>query len=94
MGSWIQRSTIVMAARVDERVQETWTEGKLAGILLIDVKGAFDDVSRNLLLRIIEGIGADRELTRETEKFMSDISVDFVIQRHQYEEAAVDTSIL
>lgn len=57
-----QRSIIDAVPRVVGRVQESWTERKLADMLLMDIKGAFDDVSRNCLLCTMDGIGADGDL--------------------------------
>lgn len=39
------RRAIDVMARVISWVQDTWTEGKIAGMQLMDVKGAFDYVS-------------------------------------------------
>lgn len=50
MGFRRQSSAIDTVAHVVRRVQRAWVEGKLAGILLIDVRGAFDHVSQGWLL--------------------------------------------
>lgn len=47
MDSRRQRNTIDAIAREVDRVQKACMEGKIAGMLLIDVKEAFDHVSRN-----------------------------------------------
>lgn len=41
---------------------EAWSRGNKARLLLMDVKGAFDHVSRNYLLRQMERIGVDGNL--------------------------------
>lgn len=46
-----QRSTIDEVAQVVGTVQNAWAEGKLAGIQLMDIKDAFDQVSPSCLLR-------------------------------------------
>lgn len=81
-------------ARVFNWVQKAWAKGNLAGMLLIDVKGVFNHVSRNSLLITMDGKRADRDLVRLTESFMSDMSVDLVIDRHQCTEARVETGVL
>lgn len=43
-------------------MQEACAEGKLIGMLLIDIKGEFDNVSRNCVLRTMESMDADRDL--------------------------------
>lgn len=40
-----QRTVIDPVARVISMVQEAWVEGKITGMLLIDVKRVFDNVS-------------------------------------------------
>lgn len=58
------RSTIDAVTRVISPVQEAWVEGKLAGMLLMDVKRTFDHISRNCLLWSIEGMRADGDVMR------------------------------
>lgn len=62
MRSRRQRSTIETVAKVIQLVQETWAEGKLAEMLFMDVKEAFDYVSRSGLMRKIVALGMDRHL--------------------------------
>lgn len=50
MESKKQRSVIDPVARVFNPVQETWPERKLVSMVLIDVKGVLNHVSRNCLL--------------------------------------------
>lgn len=59
-------------------------EEKLAGMLLIDMKGAFDYVSLGCLLYTMVGINAYGDLLHWTESFMSDRKVGLVIDGHQY----------
>lgn len=75
------------------RVQETCVEGKLVGMFLTDVKGAFDYINRNYLQCTMENMGADGDLIWWTELFMSYRSTVFVINRHQYVEAIVETGV-
>lgn len=80
-----QRSGIDVVASVVGRVQESWAEKRLTEILLIDVKDAFDYVSRNFLLPTMEGMSADGDLMQWTESFMSDRREGLVIDKHQCE---------
>ncbi len=50
MGGRKERSTIDAVATLIHTVQEKWQEKKLAAALFIDVKGAFDRVSKEQLL--------------------------------------------
>lgn len=61
MGSEKQRSSIDVVARVVGRVQETWAEGKLEDMLLMDIKDTFTHVSQKSLLRTIADIRADSD---------------------------------
>lgn len=47
-----------------QRLQKAWAEGKLTVLLLMDVKGTFDYVSRNDVMRKVEVLRADRDLVR------------------------------
>lgn len=68
-------------------------ERRLAGKLLIDLKVSFDLVSRNCLITTMEGLRADGDPMRWTRLFMSDRSVNLVIDGHQRDETALDNSI-
>lgn len=45
-------------------MQQYWVEERLAGILLMDIKGAFDYVRQKYLLYTMEGMSADADLMR------------------------------
>ena len=47
MGARKKRSAIDAMAMLVHIVQEKWSEKKLAGALFIDIKGAFDHISRS-----------------------------------------------
>lgn len=64
MRSRRQRSSIDVIARVVDRVHRAWVEGRMAGLLIIDVKGAFGHLSQSCQLRTMEGIEADGNLIR------------------------------
>lgn len=51
-------------------------------MLLIDVKGAFDNVSKNYLLRHRESNDIYGDLMRWTDTFVTDISVGLMIDGH------------
>lgn len=66
------------------RVQKAWVQGMMAGMLLIDVKGAFDNVSRNCLLRTMNTMDSDGHLIQWNEFFISGKSVSLVIDGPTY----------
>lgn len=59
-----KRSTIRMVAKMIRRVQQAWAERRLAGILLMDIKGTFYRISINCLLRTVKGMSAGGNLMR------------------------------
>lgn len=72
MGSRRQRSNIGPIARVISLEQEASEEGRLVAMILIYVKGAFNQVSDNCLLYTMEDMGTNGDIMRWTESFMLD----------------------
>lgn len=63
----------------------------MAGMLLMDVKGAFNHVSRNELMRKMEAMSADGDLVRWTGSFMEERKVSLVVDGLQCRAVAVET---
>lgn len=63
MGGRKQRSCIDAVARVVDKVEKAWRRGKIAALLSMDVKGAFDHVSRGRLLKTMMKVRFDGNLT-------------------------------
>lgn len=78
---------------VINKVQEAWAEGKLIVMILMGVKGEFDHVSRNCLLRTTEGMSADGDQMSLAESFMSDRNMSLIINGHLYIEARAETRV-
>lgn len=76
-----------------DRVQKACAEWELMGRKLIDVKDTLDNISWKCLLCTMESMGANGDLMLWTELFMSYRRGSLVIDRHQCEETAVDTSV-
>lgn len=93
MGSRRQRSAIDAVTRVISQVQEALVEEKLTCMILMDIKEVFDYVKRNCLLRTMEGMGADKDLMRWKESFMSDTSISLVIDVLQSSKVRVETRV-
>lgn len=93
IGSSKQRSTIDEVTQVVGKLQEALAEGNLAGMLLMDVKGAFDHVSESGLLGTMEAMGTEGDLIKSTESFVSNRRVRLIIDLHQCEERVVDTGV-
>lgn len=62
-------------------------------MLLVDLKGAFDHISRSCQLCTIEGMRAEGDLIRWTESFMSDRRLGPVIDGHQSVKTVVDIGV-
>ena len=52
--------------------QEKWAKKKLAASLFMDVKGAFDYVSKRQLIKRMIELGVDGNLVRWTKLFLTD----------------------
>lgn len=59
----------------------------------MNMKGVFEHVSRNSLLRTMDDIGAKGDLMHSTESFMPDRTICLVIDKHKYSEVAVVTGV-
>ena len=62
------------------RMQQAWQGKKVAGALLMDVKSAFNNVSRPILSRRLGELGIEPDLVRWTDSFMSDRKVRLVLE--------------
>lgn len=88
-----ERSAIDAVATLVHTVQESWPKKMLAGALFMDVKGAFDHVSKVELLRKMLDLGIDGDLIKWTKSFLSDRKVQLVIDGHENREREVETGI-
>lgn len=93
MGGRKQRSCIDAVARVINRVEQAWDHGKVAALLLMDVKGAFDHVSRGYLLRRLKEVGIDGSIVEWVRSFMTDRRLQLVIDGICGNEAEVVSGI-
>lgn len=64
MGARKQRCAIDAVASLVHKVQESWAEKKLAVALFMDIKGAFDHVSKTSLVERMIKLGIDGDLIR------------------------------
>ena len=72
-------SAIDVAALIIHKVYKTWEEKQVAGALLMDVKGAFDHVSRAKLAQRMANLGIDNDLIVWTQSFLTGRSMELVI---------------
>jgi hypothetical protein len=77
------RSVVDAAACLTNRVYRAWAEGKIAGALLMDVKGAFDHVLKTQLTKRLQELKADPQIIKWTENFMTDRKACLLINGHE-----------
>lgn len=83
MGARKERSAIDAVATLVYTVQESWEEKKLAAALFMNVKGAFDHVSKGQLIKRMLELGIDGGLVTRTKPFSTDRKVQLVIDGHE-----------
>lgn len=93
MGGQKERSAIDAFAPLVHKVQEMWQEKKLAAALFMDVKGAFEHVSKEQLLARMTELRIDGDLINWTGFFLSDRKVQLVIDGHDNKERDIETGI-
>ncbi len=76
-----------------DSIHKIWEEKKIVGMLLIDVKGPFDYISRLKLAQRIRQLGVDNDLIGWTQSFLTGRKVEIVIDRHINSEKDVETGI-
>ena len=59
----------------------------------MDVKGAFDHVSRTRLIERMMELGVDGDLIRWTQSFLTDRTVQLVIDGHDNRERSIESGI-
>jgi retron-type reverse transcriptase len=88
-----QRSAVDAVAYVMNRTHEAWKQGKVAGLLLMDVKGAFDHVDHRRLLTTMIAKKLDGDLIEWTEDFMTNRTVQITVDGFDGEVAHINTGI-
>ncbi len=93
MGARKHRSAIDTAALLIQKVQEVWQNRKIAGALFMDVKAAFDHVSRAQLAQKMFDLGIDDDLIGWKQSFLTNRWVELVIDGHINPKCRVETRI-
>jgi len=88
-----RRSCVDAVAILMNRTQQAWGRRKVAGALFMDVKSAFNNVSKAILGRRMEELGLGADLTRWTMSFMSDRQVKIALDGKVGEANSVDTGV-
>ena len=83
-----------MVAILVHTFQENWEEKKLAAALFMDVKGAFDHISKKQLLTQIIELKLDGGLVIWTDFFLTNLRVQLVIDGYNDKKREIETGIL
>ena len=76
-----------------QRIHGAWADGKVASLLLLDVSGAFDNVSRQRLLHNLGKRRVNQTLVRWIDSFLNDRSSALKLQEYTAPSAPVQTGI-
>ena len=93
MGGQKKRSAIDAVATLVHTVQKKWEEKKVATGLFMDVKRAFDHVSKSQLLSQIIELGIDGDFVTWMDSFLTDRKIQLVIDGHDNKERKIQTGI-
>ena len=93
MGARKERSATDAIAMLVHTVQIRWEEKKLAAELFMDIKGAFDHVSKGQLLKRIFELGVDGDFITWTRLFLIDRKVQLGIHEHKNKEREIEPGI-
>jgi len=87
------RSAIDAAAMMVDRAHAVWRNGRIAGMLLIHIKAAFPSVAKGRLVNLMKVRQMDGDLIRWTENFLSERTVEMVIQGNAMERHPVEAGV-
>ena len=76
-----------------QRIYQAWSEGKVASLLLLDVSGAYDNVSRERLLHNLRKRQVDQKIVNWVESFLSGRSTTIKLQEYTAPSAPIETGI-
>jgi hypothetical protein len=92
-GSRKGRSAIDAAAIMVDRAHAAWTNGDITGVLLMDIKAAFPRVAKGKLVNLMKVRQMDRDLVRCTESFLSERTVEMIIEGNAMEIQPVEAGV-
>lgn len=72
-----------------QRIHEAWARGKIASLLLLDVSGAFDNVSRPRLLHNLRKRRIPQSLTCWISSFLTDRSTTLKMQEYTWDPSGI-----
>ncbi|OHE90236.1 zinc knuckle [Colletotrichum orchidophilum] len=95
IGGRKQRSTENALHTIIDKIYEAWDErqGKVASLLLLDVSGAFDNVSHQRLLHNLRKRRIDEAIVRWTASFLGDRQTNIHVDGYQSKPYTLTTGI-
>jgi len=88
-----RRSCVDAVAVLIANTERAWSQERIAGALLMDVKSAFNNVIRGHLVGCLMELGIESDLVRWTESFVSDRKVRLVLNGQEGSDHEVGTGI-
>jgi hypothetical protein len=92
-GSRKGRSAIDAAAIMVDRAHAAWTNSHITGVPLMDIKAAFPSMANGSLVHLMKVRLMDGDLLRWTESFLSERTVDMVIEGNAMERHPVEARV-
>jgi len=93
MGGRKQRSAVDTALRLTHEIQKARSKGYVSLCLMLDVKGAFDNVSKERLLNTMKNLGVLRNIIDWTESFTTNRRVVLSFDNERDDMKPIDTGI-
>jgi hypothetical protein len=92
-GSRRRWSAIDAAAIMVDRAHVAWGDGHIAGVLLMDIKGAFQSVAKGRLVNLVKVRQVDGDLIRLMESFLLERIVVMVVKGNAIERNPVEAGV-
>jgi ribonuclease HI/exonuclease III len=93
MGGRRLRSTDHALHSVIEKIYEAWNRGEVASLLLLDVSGAFDNISHKRLLHVLRKRRVDEQTVRWVASLLTDRYTRITMDGFESEEYRIQTGI-
>jgi len=87
------RSAVEAASVLVRHVTNAWEKDKVAGAIMLDIKGAFPTVNRDCLASKLRKMGLHEVYVRWVENFMTDRTMSIAMDGEEGEPIPVDTGL-
>jgi len=92
-GSRKGRSAVDAEAIKVDRAHAAWTNGHITGVFLMDIKAAFPSMPKGRLVNLMKVKQMDGDLIRWMESFLSERTVEMVIEGNAMERHPVESGV-